>query len=212
VTLKKIGKKAQSQLKGSAGPAAVAPPGSRGPAGPAGSPGATGPAGATVDALFGSGSDGDETLSGASNSLSRDSYYDNLTLEPGATLNANGYRLFVAGTLTMRNGANINRDGLSGMSGCVSAAATHAWRLRSRRLPLGRGRRQQLATQALKGRTLDGELVQGGAGGESPVSSPNGGSGGGVVVVVVSSVPQPAGLTLSANGAVEGAGFAEWLN
>jgi hypothetical protein len=107
------------------------------------------------------------------------------------------------------------------------------------------------ATQALTGRTLDGEIVQGGGGASGPSpSAPNGGGGGGVVVigartvtvsgtatitaiggdglggggggvvVVVSSVPQPAGLTISAAGGAPGSGpelegkpgLAEWLS
>jgi hypothetical protein len=107
VTLKKINKKAQAELRGATGQK-----GDKGDPGKDGAKGDAGSAGIGVGALFGSGSDGDATLSGTGNSLSRDTYYDDLTLDPGAVLNTNGYRLFVAGRLTMGNGSNINRDGL----------------------------------------------------------------------------------------------------
>lgn len=129
VTLVKIAPSAQTALKGrtgAAGPTGPAgpqgampagpPPPVPGPAGPTGLEGATGPtgpagAGAGAPGFFGSGIDGDSTLAGTGNVLSDDAYYDDLTLAPGAILNTNGYRLFVAGTLTLGSGSNINRDG-----------------------------------------------------------------------------------------------------
>jgi collagen triple helix repeat protein len=126
VTLQKVSKQAQSQLKGATGPAGATgaqgstgapgpqgntgPQGEPGPKGDTGPPGQQGPAGLSVDALFGSGADGNETF-GGTKALTRDTYYEDLTLEPGAELDTNGYRLFVAGTLTMGAGSSINRDG-----------------------------------------------------------------------------------------------------
>jgi hypothetical protein len=63
-----------------------------------------------VDALFGDGSDGDQTIA-SNTTLSRDTYYHNLTVNPGTTLNPGGFRIFVSGTLTFGNGAKIARDG-----------------------------------------------------------------------------------------------------
>lgn len=52
------------------------------------------------DSLYGSGTDG--TVIIASNTtLSRDMYYDNLTVNNGSTLNTNGFRVFVKNTLTV---------------------------------------------------------------------------------------------------------------
>jgi hypothetical protein len=48
--------------------------------------------------LFGDGSDGDVTVSGAL-SLARDMYYNNLTISSGAAITTNGYRVFVKATL-----------------------------------------------------------------------------------------------------------------
>lgn len=50
--------------------------------------------------MFGDGSDGDVTIS-ADTQLTRDMYYDDLTVNSGVTLDANGYDIHVAGTLTV---------------------------------------------------------------------------------------------------------------
>ena len=65
---------------------------------------------------FGDGSDGDVTIS-SDTSLSRDMYYNNLTINPGVTLNPNGYRIFVKGTLI--NNGKISRNGNPGQDGNV---------------------------------------------------------------------------------------------
>jgi hypothetical protein len=293
VTLKKIEKKTQAQLRGSRAPIGI--PNAPGPVGPQGAPGAAGtpgqagapgPAGATVNALFGSGADGDATIDSRV-TLDRDTYFDDLTLEPDAELRTNGFRLFVAGTLTMGNGSNVNRDGPdtvseceasalsprtlggSGAGGCISVDSGYGGDVSNSLggegggadgrgnaatpgINVGGEQIFESATQALTGRTLDGALVNGGAGGEGADPALGGGAGGGVVlvaartvvvsgsasigadggsghygggggvVVVVSSVPQPAGLTLSVAPGVSEAstapaeqaepGFAAWLN
>ncbi len=50
--------------------------------------------------VFGSGEDGDVTIT-TDTSLSEDMYYNNLTINSGATLNPNGFRVFVKNTLTL---------------------------------------------------------------------------------------------------------------
>lgn len=60
---------------------------------------------------FGDGSDWDVTLGAGTTTLSRDMYYNNLTIPSGSTLNPNGYRVFVryaiSGTWSIiRNGNN----------------------------------------------------------------------------------------------------------
>jgi hypothetical protein len=106
--------KAGELPSGAQGPAGQPGPrgatGARGPQGDTGTAGATGPAGIGVDALFGNGSDGDETISSAT-TLTRDMYYRNLTVAAGQTLDAGGYRIFVSGTLTLGDGAKIASDG-----------------------------------------------------------------------------------------------------
>ena len=50
------------------------------------------------DEIYGFGQDGDVTLT-SNTTLSRDMYYNDLTINSGVTLDTNGYRVFVRGTL-----------------------------------------------------------------------------------------------------------------
>jgi len=59
------------------------------------------------DKIYGTGSDGNVVIS-ANTTLTRDMYYNNLTVDFGRVLNTNGFRVFVKGTLT-----------LDGFIGCV---------------------------------------------------------------------------------------------
>jgi hypothetical protein len=52
------------------------------------------------DSVYGTGSDGN-TVIASNTSLSRDMYYNNLTVNNGVHLNTNGYRVFVKGSLTL---------------------------------------------------------------------------------------------------------------
>ncbi len=63
---------------------------------------------------FGDGHDGSATLL-SNTTLTRDMYYDNLTINPGATLNPNGYKIFVKGMLT--NNGTISVQGGNGSNG-----------------------------------------------------------------------------------------------
>ncbi|HEX7279784.1 MAG TPA: collagen-like protein [Solirubrobacterales bacterium] len=275
VTLRKIDKRTQRELKPVRPPAAIGIAGPAGPKGEDGAPGqagSPGSAGATVSALFGSGADGDVTID-SHDSLEGDAYFDDLTLAPGAELRTNGFRLFVAGTLTMGSGSSINRDGPgttseceasalsprtlggSGAGGCSSIEGGNGGDVSSALggegggtggrgsaatpgVNVGGEQIFESASQALTGRTLDGALVNGGAGGEGSSPALGGGAGGGVVlvaardvvvsgsasisadggsglygggggvVVVVAGVPQPAGLALSAAAGVSEASSA----
>lgn len=112
-------------LPGPRGPEGTqGPPGEQGPAGPKGDegpqgdPGQSGPPGSAGPsfAIYGDGSDGDATIN-SNTTLTEDRYYDDLTVTSGATLNPGGFRIFVAGTLTMGSGTAIARDGTSGGTG-----------------------------------------------------------------------------------------------
>ena len=52
------------------------------------------------NSIFGSGTDGPVTVASGTTSLVRDMYYTNLTVDSGATLFTNGFRVFVNGTFT----------------------------------------------------------------------------------------------------------------
>ena len=70
------------------------------------------------DSIYGPGTDG--TVIIASNtSLSRDMYYDTLTINNGVTLNTNGFRVFVKNTLTVSG--TINNTGTTGTLRGVSS-------------------------------------------------------------------------------------------
>lgn len=76
------------------------------------------PISTSYNTIFGSGADGDVTI-GANTSLTRDMYYNNLTVSQGFTLNPSGYRIFVKGTLTI-NGT-VARNGNNGSNGSTSS-------------------------------------------------------------------------------------------
>lgn len=59
-------------------------------------------------AVFGTGADGDVTIS-TDTTLTHDMHYRNLTVAAGATLRPGGYRIYVAGVLTLAG--NISADG-----------------------------------------------------------------------------------------------------
>jgi len=64
--------------------------------------------------IFGSGADGDVTIA-APTTLTSDKYYNNLTLN--STLDADGYRVFVKGILTVNAGGLISNNGGAGGAG-----------------------------------------------------------------------------------------------
>jgi len=72
---------------------------------------------ALIDGFFGSGDDGDVTIS-VNTTLTRDMAYDDLTVNSGIELNTGGYRIFVKGTLTLDG--KIVRNGTAGDPGAAS--------------------------------------------------------------------------------------------
>ena len=83
--------------------------------------GSTGNIGPAYVAPFGTGSDGNITISG-NTTLSRDMYYANLTVNAGVILTTAGYRIFCSGLCTV-NGTIDNSGGAggAGSNGTVSA-------------------------------------------------------------------------------------------
>ena len=75
--------------------------------------------------IYGDASDGDVTLGAGTTTLTRDMYYDDLTVPNGATLAAAGFRIFVAGLLTVGATGVISNDGQSA-SGATQGLGTTA--------------------------------------------------------------------------------------
>ena len=64
--------------------------------------------------IFGNGEDGDVTIT-TDTSLTEDMYYSNLTVNTGATLNPNGFRVFVKNTLTLTGDIGV-KDSVSSVT------------------------------------------------------------------------------------------------
>lgn len=82
---------------------------------------------ATVQSPIASdGSDGDVTISSGTTTLTRDMYYQNLTVNGTGILETAGYRVFVQGTLTVDNtsGAVIRHNGGAGGNASGSGGGT----------------------------------------------------------------------------------------
>ena len=69
-----------------------------------------------IAGLFGSGVDGDVTITGTT-TLSADMNYNNLTINSGAVLKTNGYAVYVLGTLTTIGTGKIHNNGTAGGNG-----------------------------------------------------------------------------------------------
>lgn len=67
--------------------------------------------------VFGDGGDGDATIASGTTSITKDMYYNNLTIQTGGTLDTAGYRVFVKGTLTFQGTGKIARNGNNGSNG-----------------------------------------------------------------------------------------------
>ena len=68
------------------------------------------------DGLFGDGVDGNATLINVT-TLTKETYYNNLTITGTGVLKPAGFRIFVKGTLTIDPGGSINDDGLAPLPG-----------------------------------------------------------------------------------------------
>lgn len=73
------------------------------------------------EGLFGDGSDGDVVIS-SNTSLTRDMYYNNLTIDLGFTLNPEGFRIYVKGTF--ENNGTVASNGGTGGNGAAGGDVT----------------------------------------------------------------------------------------
>lgn len=67
--------------------------------------------------VFGDGYDGDVTIPAGTTTLTRDMYYDDLTIETGGVLNPSGFRIFVKGTVNCEGTGKIASNGNPGGTG-----------------------------------------------------------------------------------------------
>jgi len=145
------------------------------------------------DPVYGTGADGDATIS-ANTTFTRDYNYRNLTINDGIQLNPSGYRIFVQNVLTLGSASVVGfttgftTAGTLAQGGAANTAVTHS---------LGGSSGAQIATaptsalggslyyqqpfQAIRGWAVTAAsttptFLRGGAGGSS-------GAGGGVVVI-----------------------------
>lgn len=151
--------------------------------------------------IYGDGCDGAATLDGtntysfmskvsAAYSLSRDVYLSALTINSGSTLDINGYRLFVNGTLTVVSGGILFADGAAGGAGgngagagfpaAGSAGGTSTGVTAGGNAPGGAGHAGQtgVGVSGTGGTAATGEGGSGGSGGAGE-SGGAGGAGGG---------------------------------
>lgn len=75
------------------------------------------------DSIYGSGMDGNVTIS-TNTTLTRDMYYNNLTINPGIVLNTAGYRVFVRNNLAMAATSTNQGDTKIGRVGAASTTGT----------------------------------------------------------------------------------------
>jgi hypothetical protein len=76
-----------------------------------------------MDAFYGNGLDGDLLVTG-SYTITRESYYNNLTIQGGGEVKPNGYKIYVKNTLTINASGSLNDDGTdsTGQSGGAGIA------------------------------------------------------------------------------------------
>lgn len=119
----------------------------------------TGPAQTIAYRSFGDGSDGSVTVSSGTTTLSKDMYYNNLTLNGTGVINTNGYKIFVKNNLDI-TAAQAGAIQWNGNAGGNASGATGG-----------------SAPAAQAGGSL-GAILQGGAGATGTTNGGNAGTGG----------------------------------
>jgi hypothetical protein len=166
-----------------------------------------------VDSVYGTGADGDKTLDGSTTvlgmapsasvyTMTRDLYFNDLTINTSCRLQPNGYRVFVKGTLKF-GGTNATIGYTTGFStagsiaqgGAASTAVTHSlggsatgFTATAPTAALGGSTYFQVPYQAITGYSITASggptFLRGGAGG-------SGQAGGGVVIVAARYISGP---------------------
>lgn len=91
--------------------------------------GSTGPTQTIGRRSLGDGSDGSVTISSGTTTLTRDMYYNNLTMSGSGQIDSNGYKIFVKGVLNITNAManaiyNLASDGNNASGSTAGAAPT----------------------------------------------------------------------------------------
>jgi len=173
----------------------------------------------SADEVYGTGVDGDVNITSPT-TLSSDMFYNNLTIDPSITLNTNGYRVFVKGTLQMNSGSIIGLPGGFSLSGSVLGGGAAGDSVTNSLGGNGNGTTAtsptassggsiyyRMASQAIKGYQLTAGLtspayLRGGAGG----SLADGSSGGGVVIVAARYIATNGSCQIVATGGTNAGG------
>jgi hypothetical protein len=167
-----------------------------------------------VDSVYGTGMDGDATLDGTTTvlsmapsasvySMTRDLYFNDLTINSGVRLAPNGYRIFVKGTLkfdgnnaTIGFTAGYSTAGSIMQGGAATTAVTHSlggsatgYTATAPTAALGGSDYFKVARQAITGYSITASggptFLRGGAGG-------SGQAGGGVIIIAARYISGPA--------------------
>ena len=176
-----------------------------------------------VDSVYGTGADGDATLDGTTTvlsmapsssvySMTRDIYFNDLTINASVRLAPNGYRIFVKGTLkfvgtnsTIGYITGFATDGSIKQGGAAATSVTHSlggagisspagtnYTATAPTAPLGGSNYFKVPSQAVTGYSITAsggpEFLRGGAGGASQ-------AGGGVIIIAARYISGPASGT-----------------
>jgi len=171
----------------------------------------------SVDSVYGTGADGDAVLDGSTTilsmspsssvySMTRDIYFNDLTINANVRLAPNGYRIFVKGTLkfagtnaTIGYTAGFSTAGSIAQGGAASTAVTHSlggsatgFTATAPTAAMGGVNYFKVPAQAIAGYTITASggptFLRGGAGGSSQ-------AGGGVIIIAARYISGPASGT-----------------
>ena len=132
--------------------------------------------------MFGDGSDGNVTIS-SNTTLTRDMFYDNLTVDSGKVLDTDGYRVYAKTKVT--NNGTISNNGSNGANGDGGGSSVSG----------GAGGSQN---------TIGGGGA--GGGGDNSGYGGGGGGGGGIVIISAKEIDNSSG-TIESNGGDGGDGY-----
>ena len=135
-----------------------------------------------TNTFFGDGSSGSATVQG-NITLTEDKYYTNLDV--GATIDANGYRIFVSGTLTMQSSGKIVNNGNAGSNGGIEDGGS-----------FGTGASEGTLRGGSRGGVGGSSDIAGGSGlGADPCINSNNGAAGGAGQTLSGGTPAGSGGT-----------------